>query len=66
MLTRNAHSVAQDSGGTPMVSDSNGYAVSTPPARAMSHNRRTLQDVRAWPACTASERRLTQKNGGPA
>lgn len=66
MFTRNAHSVAQDSGGTAMVCDSNGYAVSAPPARAMSHNRRTLQDVGAWPACIASERRLTRKNGGPA
>ena len=66
MLKPNAHCVALDPGGKAMGSDNNGYAVSAPPGRAMSHNRRTLQDVGAWPACTASERRLTEENGGPA
>jgi hypothetical protein len=66
MRTSNAPRAGQDPGGTAMHFGDNSYAVSARTALAMSHNRRTLQDMGAWPACIASERRLTQKNGGPA
>jgi hypothetical protein len=66
MRTLNVGSVGQDPGVTAMYFGDNGSAVSAPIAVAMSHNRRTLQDVGARPACIASERRLTQENGGPA
>jgi len=66
MHTPNADWVVDDLCRTAMYFADNGYAVLAPIAVAMSHNRRTLQDVGAWPACIASERRLTQKNGGPA
>lgn len=55
MSASNAPAASQDPGGTAMYSGDNGYAVSAPTARAMSHNRRTLQDVGAWPACIAFE-----------
>lgn len=66
MRKSNVRSVGQDPGGRAVHRGDNGYAVSARAALAMSNNRRTLQDVGAWPACIASERRLTQENGGPA
>jgi hypothetical protein len=66
MRMSNVGSVGQDPRVTAMYFGDNGYAVSARTALAMSHNRRTLQDVRAWPACIDSERRLTDENGGPA